>query len=115
MVVVVFLAALSLIIITPRSAKDSGQAKLTEEQGIQVSRDFLESMNYTVGNTLLASLEERTPNFFWQERFGLEKPESQQRTLCWVIRFEQPIGYGIYYEVWTDASTSVIIGGTQCK
>ncbi len=115
LIAVVFLSALSLITIAPRSAEDPDQANLTEEQAIQVSRDFLESMNYTIGNALLAQLEEKTPNFFWQERFGLEKPESQQRVLCWIIRFEQPIGHGIYYEVWTDVSTGIIIGGTQIK
>jgi len=44
-----------------------------------------------------------------------EEPDVQGLRLCWIIRFEQAYRPGHFFEVWIDAYTSEVIGGTQCK
>ena len=86
-----------------------------EGEAIQTGRDFLDGVGCATGNVLFTKLEERTPNFYWHDLAGLERPEIQGLRLCWVVRFEQEYRPGHFFEVWVDACTGDVVGGTQCK
>lgn len=91
-----------------------------EESYIQIGRAFLKSIshvtaNYTAGKVLSLSLENKTANFYWQELIQLAKPNVTGIRSTWVIRFEQALRVGHYFEVWIDSETSQIIGGEQCR
>lgn len=91
------------------------QAVISEQQAIQTGRGFLDGIGYTTGIVLFTGLEEKTPNFYWHDLAGLEKPDVEGLRLCWVVRFEQAYRPGHFFEVWIDAYTGEVIGGTQCK
>ena len=91
------------------------QAVISEQQAIQTGRGFLDGIGYTTGIVLFTGLEEKTPNFYWHDLARLEKPDVEELRLCWVVRFEQAYRPGHFFEVWIDAYTGEVIGGTQCK
>jgi hypothetical protein len=88
---------------------------LAKQQAIQTGRDFLDSRNCTTGSVLIAEVKEKTPDFYWHELFGLGKPDVEETALCWVVRFEQAARPGHFFEVWIDAYTGYVVGGTQCR
>jgi len=91
------------------------QTIISEKEAVQIGRSFLNSIGCTAGQVLFTNLEEKTPNFYWHDLADLEKPDVQGSRLCWIVRFEQAYRPGHFFEVWIDASTSVVIGGTQCR
>jgi len=91
------------------------QAMMSEQQAIDMGKVFLDDIGCTTGKVLFTGLEEKTPNFYWHDLAGLEKPDVQGLKLCWVIRFEQAFRPGHFFEVWIDAYTGELVGGTQCK
>lgn len=91
------------------------QAMISEQQAIHMGKGFLDGIGYTTGKVLSTNLEEKTPNFYWHDLAGLEKPDIQGIRLCWIIRFEQAYRPGHFFEVWIDAYTGEVIGGMQCR
>ncbi len=91
------------------------QAVISEQQAIQTGKGFLDGIGYTTGKVLFTWLEWKTPNFYWHDLAGLEKPDIQGLTLCWIVRFEQAYRPGHFFEVWIDAYTGEVVGGTQCR
>src|SRR5512136_1040026 len=81
------------------------QVALTKEQAVDVATDFLESGNRTVGQVLLTAVQEKAPNTYWHEMFGLENNAKGDQRLCWIVRFETPLNPGHCVEVWVDGST----------
>ena len=77
---------------------------------IQIGRDYLDGLNKTTGKILSIQLEEKAPIYAHPY-----KPSAEEFRLCWVIRFEQAKLPGHFFEVWIDASTSEIVGMTQCR
>jgi hypothetical protein len=77
---------------------------------IQIGRDYLDGLDKTTGKILSIQLEEKAP--IYSPPF---KPSAEEFRLCWVIRFEQAKRPGHFFEVWIDASTSKIIGMTECR
>jgi hypothetical protein len=91
------------------------QAIISEQQAIQVGKAFLDGIGCATGQVLFTNLEEKIPNFYWHDLAKLERPDIQGSRLCWIVRFEQAYRPGHFFEVWIDAYTSVVIGGTQCR
>ena len=130
-------------IIEARSGRSVGGYTLavSEQQAIEISRGFLDSIGAETGEVLFTNFTTRTPNFYWHELAGLEKPYpyigSYRLELagpgeleyiiypcppspsiwrarpCWVVDFEQRRSPGHVVEVWTDAFTGDVIGGAQ--
>jgi hypothetical protein len=115
MLVTIFIGIV-IVIKLPEGSFDQ-QGMISEQQAIYLGRQFLDGIGYwyTTGKVLSANLEQKTPNFYWHDLANLEKPDAQGLRLCWVIRFEQAYRPGHFFEVWIDAYTSAVIGGTQCK
>jgi hypothetical protein len=90
------------------------QAMISEQQAVQVGREFLDGIGYTTGKVLSAKLETKNPNFYWHDLAELERPDIEGLMLCWIIRFEQAHRLGHFFEVWINAHTGEVIGGTQC-
>jgi hypothetical protein len=88
---------------------------MPEQQAIEKGRDLLDTRNYTTGPVLISDVEEKMPNLYWHELFGLEKPNNLEPLLCRVVRFEQAARPGHFFEVWIDACTGDMVGGTQCR
>ncbi len=86
-----------------------------EQQAIQVGRDFFDTLdgNAPAGNAVLVRLGERTPNFYWQNLYRIEKPNVGSLELCWTVTFEQALRPGHFFEVWVDAFTGEVVGGAQ--
>ncbi len=91
------------------------QETISEQQAVSIGRVFLDGEGYTTGQVLFMGLEEKTPNFYWHELFGLEKPNLHGSRLCWVVKFEQAEKPGHFFEVWMDTYTGEVVGGMQCK
>jgi hypothetical protein len=91
------------------------QTVMSEQQAIQIGRDFLDGIGYSPGQVLFTKLEEKTSNFYWHDLAGLEKSDIEGLRLCWIVRFEQAYRPGHFFEVWIDAYTGDVIGGTQCR
>ena len=120
--VMVFAVTTVAAIIVFQLQEGNGQNALAEEQialykgqAIDIATDFLESGNRTVGQVLLTAVQEKTPNTYWHEMFGLESNVTGDPRLCWIVRFETPVNPGHYVEVWVDGSTGDVVGGTQCR
>ncbi len=91
------------------------QQTLNDVQALSLGRSFLDERNYVTGKVINQTLQNKEPNCYWNELFALQTPDIMDLRLCWVIRFEQAASPGHFFEVWVDASTSEIIGGTQCR
>ncbi len=83
-------------------------------QAVEIGRDFLNNINLTTGKVLSTTQEVREPNDYWSVAYGLEKPDTQEPSLLWVIRFEQAARPGHYFEVWVNQGGRVL-GGSQCR
>jgi len=90
-------------------------ALISDQQAIATGKSFLNGIGYITGQVLSTELKEKLPNFYWHDLAGLEKPDTQGLTLCWVVRFEQACRPGHYFEVWIEAYTGVVVGGMQCR
>jgi hypothetical protein len=62
---------------------------ISEQQAVQVGREFLDGIGCTTGKVLSVKLETKNPNFYWHDLAELERPDIEGLMLCWVIRFEQ--------------------------
>ena len=103
----------------------------SEEQAIEIGRDFLNGVGRKTGRVLFIKLEEKEPNFYWDialksdvewDRLDIwdrmlkwDRPELREIRPCWVIRFEQAKRPGHFYEVWLDASEHIVVGGSSCR
>jgi hypothetical protein len=81
---------------------------------VERGRSFLDDNNLTTGQVLSTALEVREPNFYWSIVMGMEKPNTAEPRLMWIIRFEQANRPGHFFEVWV-AERGMILGGAQCK
>lgn len=81
---------------------------------VQIGKDYLESINRSVGTIESLTYEEKMPNYYWHEDIEIEL-ELYKSRVCWVIRFETVKPIGCYYEVWVDAETNEIVGGDQSR
>jgi hypothetical protein len=80
---------------------------------VERGRSFLDDNNHTTGRILSTALEVREPNFYWSTAMGMEKPNSAEPRLMWIIRFEQANRPGHFFEVWV-AERGMILGGNEC-
>jgi hypothetical protein len=90
-------------------------ALIPVQQAIAIGKSFLDGIGCITGQVLSTELEEKLPNFYWHNLAGLEKPDIQGLTLCWVVRFEQTYRPGHFFEVWIEAYTGRVVGGMQCR
>ncbi len=88
---------------------------ISEKQAAETGKNFLDGIGYTTGKVLFAGLEEKAPNFYWNDLAGLEKPDIQGLTLCWIVRFEQAYRPDHFFAVWIDAYTGMVVGRMQCR
>ncbi len=102
-----------------------------ERKAIEIGRVFLDGVGHKTGKVLFIKHEEKEPNFYWDnalesdiewDRLDIwdrmlrwDRPEFREIRPCWVIRFEQAKRPGHFYEVWLDASESIVVGGGQCR
>ncbi len=113
-------ASIALIMAASQSVQVISPPVPTTQMGIglfkavEIGRDFLDNVNLTTGKVLSTSLEVREPNDYWSVAYSLEKPDTQEPSLLWVIRFEQAARPGHYFEVWVNQGGRVL-GGSQCK
>jgi hypothetical protein len=80
---------------------------------VESSRSFLDDNNHTTGQVLSTAIEMREPNFYWSTAMGMEKPNTAEPRLMWIIRFEQANRPGHFFEVWV-AERGMILGGNEC-
>lgn len=111
--VLVVISTFAFLFLSPHLGIFPKQTEITESQAIEIGRSMLKNKNYVPGNIMLSELKEKTPNFYWTE--DTNSADQNSSLLCWVIRFEQQMLSGNYFEVWIDASTGTIVGGTQTK
>ncbi len=88
-------------------------SKLNMFEAVETGRQFLDGNGLKTGKILSISHEVRVPNYNFDEFIKATIPRDAEARLLWVIRFEQAIHPGHYFEVWVDESRE-ILGGAVC-
>ena len=99
------------IFITPKWSPE-------QEQAIEIGRAFFEDIGLKTGKVLSVSLIDEVPDghlFYWQRAKGLEVPDVPEPEWCWVVRFEQKLRRGHWFEVLIDLDTGEVTGYTSCR
>jgi DNA-binding HxlR family transcriptional regulator len=86
---------------------------ITEEEAITLAREFLESRGYGVGALISTEFALDSPNYYWHDIFGMEKPHWRLQDLFWIVSFEQETDASQYLEVWVNIYSGEIKGGGQ--
>ena len=91
-----------------------------EEQAIEIGREFLEDIGRQTGKVLsvdLVHIDEVSDGHlsYWHLAAGLETPDVLEPEWCWVVRFEQALRPGHWFEVLIDVNTAEVVGGMQCR
>ena len=89
-----------------------------QEQVIEIGREFLEDIGLQTGKVLSVDLIDEVPDgylYYWHLAAGLEKPDVPEDEWCWMIKFEQALRPGHWFEVLVGVNTTEVVGGMQCK
>ena len=91
-----------------------------QEQAIEIGREFLEDIGRQTGKVLsvdLVHIDEVSDGHlsYWHLAAGLETPAVLEPEWCWVVRFEQALRPGHWFEVSIDVNTAEVVGGMQCR
>ena len=91
-----------------------------EEQAIEIGREFFEDIGAQPGRVLSVSLvhiDEISDGylFYWHSAKGLEMPDVKETEQCWIVRFEQGLRPGHWWEVLIDVKTGEVVGGMSCR
>jgi hypothetical protein len=91
-----------------------------QEQAIEIGREYLEGIGRQTGKVLFVDLVHRdeVPDghlFYWQLAHGLEAPDVPEPEWCWIVRFEQALRPGHWWEVLIDADTAEVVGRASCR
>ena len=100
-------------IVTQMRLFESIEHQLSKSDGMLLGIFFLQDLGYHTGKSTSTTFETREPNYYWHEIGGLEKPDIQGKRECWVFKSFLPTGspFG-RLEIWVDADTGIIIGGS---
>ena len=109
--IVIFL--LAGILATPKWSPE-------EERAIEIGREFFENIGNQPGKVLsvnLVHIDEVSDGylFYWHSAAGLETPDVPEPEWCWVVRFEQGLRPGHWWEVLIDVNTAEVVGGMSCR
>ena len=91
-----------------------------QEQAIEIGREYLEDIGLQPGKVLSVDLKHRdeVPDsklFYWQLAHGIEVPDVPEPEWCWVVRFEQGLRRGHWFEVLIDLDTGEVTGYASCR
>ena len=91
-----------------------------QDQAIEIGREFLEDIGRQTGKVLsvdLVHIDEVSDGHlsYWHLAVGLETPAVLEPEWCWVVRFEQALRPGHWFEVSIDVNTAEVVGGMQCR
>jgi hypothetical protein len=91
-----------------------------QKQAIEVGREYLEDVGRETGKVISVELVHRdeVPDghlFYWQREKGLEVPDVTEPEWCWVVRFEQGLRPGHWFEVLIDLDTGEVTGYASCR
>ena len=91
-----------------------------QEQAIEIAREYSEDIGAQPGKVLSVDLVHRdeVPDshlFYWLLEHGLEVPDVPEPAWCWVVRFEQALRPGHWWEVLIDADTAEVVGSASCR
>lgn len=92
------------------------------EKAIAKGREFLNALAHDgkiepIGTVRDAKVDERHPNFFWQDPIGSKLPQEgalPPLRLCWIISFScaRTTPYlPPWFEIWLDAYSGEVVGG----
>jgi hypothetical protein len=107
--IVIFL--LSGIFATPRWSPE-------QEHAIEIGREFFEDIGLQPGKVLSVGLMDEVPAgylFYWHSAKELEIPDISEPEWCWIVRFEQGLHPGHFWEVLIDVNTGEVVGGMSCR
>jgi hypothetical protein len=89
-----------------------------QEQAIEIGREFLEDIGLQTGKVLSVDLIDEVPDgylYYWHLAAGLETPDVPEDEWCWMIRVEQALRTGHWFEVLVGVNTTEVVGGMQCR